>query len=49
MKEMPPGHSYDMDPARAIGQDLDQNRRNIEVVTSAFLQLVTASIHGLPP
>lgn len=48
MKEMPPGHSYDMDPAKAVGQDIDQNRRNVEIVSTAFLQVVTASIHRLP-
>lgn len=48
MREMPSGHSYDMDPTKAIGQDIDQNRRNVEVVTAAFLQVVTASIHCLP-
>jgi len=49
MKDMPPGHSYDMDPTRFVGQDIDQNRRNVEIATTAFLQVVTASIHNLPP
>ena len=49
MKNMPPGHSYDMDPAKAVGQDVEQNRRNVEIATTAFLQVVTASIHSLPP
>lgn len=49
MKEMPPGHSYDMDPTKAVGQDIDQNRKNVEIVSTAFLQVVTASIHSLPP
>lgn len=49
MKDMPSGHSYEMDPAKAVGQDLEQNKKNVEVVTSAFLQVVTASIHSLPP
>lgn len=48
MREMPSGQSYDMDPAKAVGQDIDQNRRNVEVATAAFLQVVTASIHSLP-
>ena len=46
---MPPGHSYDMDPTKAVGQDIDQNRKNVEIVSTAFLQVVTASIHSLPP
>ena len=49
MKDMPQGHSYDMDPAKAVGQDIDQNKRNVEIATTAFLQVVTASIHSLPP
>jgi len=51
MKEMPPGHSYDMDPSRFMGQDFDieQNKRNVEIATTAFLRVVTASIHSLPP
>jgi neurofibromin 1 len=48
MKDMPPGHSYDMDPAKAVGQDIEQNKRNVEIATTAFLQVVTASIHSLP-
>ena len=49
MRDMPPGHSYDMDPTRAQGQDIEQNKRNVEIATTAFLQVVTASIHSLPP
>ena len=51
MKDMPPGHSYDMDPSRFMGQDFDieQNKRNVEIATTAFLRVVTASIHSLPP
>jgi len=51
MKDMPPGHSYDMDPSRFAAQDIDveQNKRNVEIATTAFLRVVTASIHSLPP
>jgi len=49
MRDMPSGHSYDMDPARAVGQDIEQNKKNVEIATTAFLQVVTASIHSLPP
>lgn len=45
---MPPGHSYVMDPALAAGQDTEQNRKNVEIVSAAFLQVVMASIHSLP-
>jgi len=48
MKEMPSGHSFDMNPAKSVGEDIEQNRRNVEVATSAFLQVVTASIQSLP-
>jgi hypothetical protein len=49
MVAMPPGHGYDLDPSRAVGQDLKQNQKNVEFVTSTFLEIVTSSLPAFPP
>lgn len=45
-----PGHkSYDIDPLRATSQNRDENLKSVETVASAFLELITSSVHSFPP
>lgn len=48
MKELPPGHSYEMDPSKAKEQDLLENQRTVEYAASKFLGLVTSSLPQMP-
>jgi neurofibromin 1 len=48
MTAMPPGHGYDLDPAKAGEQDVVQNQKNVELVASSFLEIVSSSIPALP-
>ncbi|PPQ78909.1 hypothetical protein CVT25_002369 [Psilocybe cyanescens] len=48
MVQMPPGTGYEIDPTKAIGQDVALNQRNVEYVASTFLQLMSSSLPALP-
>jgi hypothetical protein len=48
MAAMPPGTSYEVDPAKAMRQDIMQNQKNVEYVASVFLRLVSSSLPALP-
>ncbi|KAF8165773.1 hypothetical protein B0H34DRAFT_794124 [Crassisporium funariophilum] len=48
MVALPPGSSFEVDPTKAVGQDLVQNQKNVEFVASAFLQLMSSSLPALP-
>lgn len=48
MSSLPPGHSYDLDPTKAVILDANQNQRDLEVVASSFLVIITASIPAFP-
>ena len=48
MVAMPPGTGYEVDPNKAMGQDIVQNQKNLEYVTSAFLGLISSSLPALP-
>jgi hypothetical protein len=48
MASMPPGHGYDLDPAKAVNQDVAANQKNVEIVASSFLEIVSSSIPALP-
>lgn len=48
MKELPVGHSYEMDPSKAKEQDLMENQRTVEYAASKFLSLVTSSLPQMP-
>ena len=48
MTALPPGHSYDLDPAKAPGQDHEQNRRDLELVATGFLDIISASVPAFP-
>lgn len=46
---MPPSISYELNPDRAIGQDVQQNQRNVEAIASGFLDIITLSVKTIPP
>ncbi|KAF8883153.1 hypothetical protein CPB84DRAFT_1817082 [Gymnopilus junonius] len=48
MAQMPPGTGYEVDPTKAAGQDIDENRQNVEYVASTFIQLISSSLPALP-
>jgi hypothetical protein len=48
MSTMPPGTSYDIDPTKAIGQDIAANLRSLEYVASTFINSMSSSLPALP-
>ncbi|KAA1466679.1 hypothetical protein DENSPDRAFT_831556 [Dentipellis sp. KUC8613] len=48
MTDLPPGCGFELDPAKAGDQDVKQNQKNVEVVASSFLDIITSSIPILP-
>ena len=48
MSSLPPGHSYDLDPAKAPDQDFEQNQKDLEFVATSFLEIIAVSIPALP-
>jgi neurofibromin 1 len=48
MVSMPVGTTYEIDPTKAMGQDVFQNQKNIEYVASNFLQIISSSLPALP-
>ncbi|KAF8806096.1 hypothetical protein BYT27DRAFT_7141632 [Phlegmacium glaucopus] len=48
MIAMPPGTGYEVDPSKAMGQDILENQRNVEYVASTFLGLISSSLPALP-
>ncbi|KAF8638594.1 hypothetical protein AX17_002135 [Amanita inopinata Kibby_2008] len=48
MLSMPPGCSYELDPAKAKEQDVTQNQKNVEFIASSFLSIIGASIPAIP-
>lgn len=49
MASMPPGHGYELDPNKAAGQDVEQNQKNVQLVVSGFLSVITSSVSTIPP
>jgi neurofibromin 1 len=48
MADMPPGHGYELDPNR-VGDDIAlHNQRNVEIVATSFLKIVTSSVPAIP-
>ncbi|KAI0089247.1 hypothetical protein BDY19DRAFT_1089227 [Irpex rosettiformis] len=48
MTSLPSGHSYDLDPTKAVIHDAAQNQKDLEFVASSFLEIISASIPALP-
>ncbi|KAG8218508.1 hypothetical protein J3R82DRAFT_4145 [Butyriboletus roseoflavus] len=49
MTSMPPGHAYDLDPAKTPKHKLEQNQRDVEFIASSFLEIIGSSVPALPP
>ncbi|KAH7916805.1 hypothetical protein BJ138DRAFT_1121610 [Hygrophoropsis aurantiaca] len=49
MSSMPPGHAYELDPSKAEKDKVEQNQRNVELVASSFLEIISSSVPALPP
>jgi len=48
MVDMPTGHGYELDPER-VGEDVaTSNQRNVEIVATSFLKIVTSSVPAIP-
>ncbi|KAI0371618.1 hypothetical protein BV20DRAFT_1017123 [Pilatotrama ljubarskyi] len=45
---MPPGHGYELDPARVTKEELRQNKETVEFITAKFLEIISSSIPALP-
>ncbi|RPD66792.1 hypothetical protein L226DRAFT_452976 [Lentinus tigrinus ALCF2SS1-7] len=45
---VPPGHGYELDPAKVSKEELRQNKETVEFVTSKFLEIISSSIPALP-
>ena len=45
---MPPGHGYELDPARVSIEELKQNKETVEFITGKFLDIISSSIPALP-
>ena len=45
---MPPGHGYELDPAKVSQEDLARNKETVEFITGKFLEIISSSIPALP-
>ncbi|KAI0340881.1 hypothetical protein BDW22DRAFT_1485833 [Trametopsis cervina] len=48
MSSLPPGHSYDLDPAKGPIENPAQNQRDLELVAASFLEIISASTPAFP-
>ena len=48
MGSLPPGRGYVLDPSKVTDDELHQNLKNVEVVASSFLSIVSSSLPALP-
>ena len=48
MESLPAGQSYVLDPALVPADQREQNQRNVEVVATSFLNIITASVPAIP-
>jgi neurofibromin 1 len=48
MADLPPGQGYELDPSKVGHQAVKQNQRNVEFITTSFLEILYASISTLP-
>lgn len=48
MATLPPGQGYEVDPTKAPEADLAQNTKNVQLVASSFLQIISSSLPALP-
>ncbi|KDQ64130.1 hypothetical protein JAAARDRAFT_118551 [Jaapia argillacea MUCL 33604] len=48
MTSLPAGRGYELDPTKIGDQDVLQNKKNVEVVATSFLAVISASVPSLP-
>uniref|UniRef100_A0A0W0FVQ0 Ras-GAP domain-containing protein n=1 Tax=Moniliophthora roreri TaxID=221103 RepID=A0A0W0FVQ0_MONRR len=48
MESLPAGQGFELDPSKAVEQDVVQNRRNIEYVAETFLEIIGSSTAKIP-
>ena len=48
MEEAPSGVSYVLDPTLVTKEERERNQKNVELVASSFLQIITSSVPTLP-
>jgi hypothetical protein len=48
MGSLPPGRGYVLDPDLVSEEELGQNLKNVETITTRFLEIVCSSIPRLP-
>ncbi|KAI0040644.1 hypothetical protein FA95DRAFT_1647858 [Auriscalpium vulgare] len=48
MTSIPPGHGYILDPAKVSQEEIEQNKENVELVASSFLEIISSSLPALP-
>jgi len=49
MADKPPGHGYDLDPSKVGGTETEINKRNVEIIASSFLEIISSSVTVIPP
>ncbi|EMD40361.1 hypothetical protein CERSUDRAFT_148314 [Gelatoporia subvermispora B] len=49
MSTLPEGRRYDLDPSKISEVELQQNKENVQLVASSFIQLITGSVPIFPP
>jgi hypothetical protein len=48
MATMPPGCSYEMDPAKVSPQQAEINQANVQMIALSFLEIIGSSVTALP-
>jgi len=48
MDGLPAGHGYVLDPSKVSREEREQNQKNLEVVATGFLSIITASAPSVP-
>ncbi|KAI0065862.1 hypothetical protein BV25DRAFT_1988944 [Artomyces pyxidatus] len=48
MSSIPPGHGYILDPAKVPQEEIEQNKKNVELVAASFLEIISHSLPTLP-
>jgi hypothetical protein len=43
-----PGHGYDLDPNTASAEEIETNQRNVQIVATSFLDIISSSLPAIP-
>jgi neurofibromin 1 len=49
MLEMPADRSYELDPKRPDGRNVEENAKSLSIIAQAFLHVICDSAPALPP